>query len=387
MMCAGTCPNEQNIIMALQLEEPESIPSFCQSILGKLTREFLIKYEDNIKDEDVLLTPTGDLTVYKAFGYSSRWNGSPRASIAPDDALRDRILEMNENIKKKMGNAYVINHLGSIRRTNNITSWFVEAGIKSPDDLRFFLDHWSLKKPEKVDIENFRSSRRQCMDANFVPIASENLVMEPGNQSVYFSLTARLMKKEPDLILEFYDLLTRKTELSFKAAVEAGYKIFVIADDCAYKHGPMISPKNYRKFVLPFAKRICDLIHENGGYIFMHTDGYIEPIMDIIIEAGFNGIQPLEPTSGMFIHRVKEKWGDKIACIGNVDTSYVLSFGTEKEVRENVHRCFKEACNSSKRIKGYIFGASGSLHDKVKLDNALAMMDEYKKIRDGLVSI
>jgi uroporphyrinogen-III decarboxylase len=89
----------------------------------------------------------------------------------------------------------------------------------------------------------------------------------------------------------------------------------------------------------------------------------------------------------MTIAHVKKLWGDKLACIGNVDTTNTLSFGTADEVRAYVHRCFQEAKGDNDVISGYVFAASGSLHNRVKLENALAMMDEYKKIREGEISI
>ncbi|MHA1681838.1 MAG: uroporphyrinogen decarboxylase family protein [Promethearchaeota archaeon] len=390
-MCADTCPNEQNIMAALRLQEPEKIPSFCQSIMRKVAQAYFEKYEDDLDDEDVLLTDVGDLTVYKAFGYSSRWNGAPGTTFIQDDEARDKIAEMDAAVKKRMGNRYAVTSMGAIRASNDVAGWFVEAGIRKEEDLRFFLDHWDFKEPTLGEIERFRRGRRQCMDQDFVPFASSNLIMEPANQSIHLSLTAKLMRKNPGLLEEFYDFLTRRTEAQFKAALKAGYKCFVTADDMAYKTGPMFSPENYRKFFVPCADRVCNIVHDGGGLIFMHTDGFIDSVMDCFIDAGYNAIQPLEPTSGMTIARVKRLWGDKLACIGNVDTTSTLSFGVPDDARKYVHRCFREAGGkqgeTAKGIKGYIFAASGTLHDNVKVENALAMMDEYKKIRDGIIPI
>ncbi|MHA1793833.1 MAG: uroporphyrinogen decarboxylase family protein [Promethearchaeota archaeon] len=386
-MCADTCPNEEYIMTALRLGVPEKIPSFCQSIMGEVAKQYFMKYEDDLPDEDILFTEVGDLTIYKCFGYSSRWNGTPNVKFKIDDELRDVIADMSRDVKEKMGANYFVNEMGSIRARNEVVNWFADAGIKTEEQLKFFMEHWDFEEPSSSEIERFRKGRRQCMDADFVPFASSNLIMEPANQSISFSLTARLMKKNPELLDEFYDFLTRMTEARFKAAVAAGYKCFCTPDDMAFKSGPMISPKKYRLFITPKAKRVCDIVHDASGVIFMHTDGFIDPVMECFIDAGYDGIQPLEPTSGMTIKRVKEKWGDRIACIGNVDTTTTLSFGTEQETRKYVHRCFREARGNSKEIRGYIFAASGSLHNKVKLENALAMMDEYKKIRDGIIPV
>lgn len=387
MYPVATCPNERRILDALHLEAPDKIPSFCQSIMGALTRAYLAEHEEDITDDDVLLTQIGDLTLYKAFGYSSHWCGKPHVTVTVDTPWRDRVAEMVAEIHARGKKNWGVNQLGSIRASNAVTHWFVEAGIKNEADLRLMLDNVSLQPPDAKQVEQWREGRLQCLRADFVPFISPHVVMEPANQSISFGLTARLMRRNPALLEEFYDFLTRIAEHEIEAGIKANYKTFCTADDCAYKTGPMISPKQYRRFVTPCATRLCDLVHAAGGVIFMHTDGFIDPIMDCFIDAGYDAIQPLEPTSGMTIERVKRLWGDQLACIGNVDTTTTLSFGTPADARAYVHRCFREARGKDDEIKGYVFAASGSLHDEVKLENALAMMDEYAKVRDGLVPI
>ncbi len=103
-----------------------------------------------------------------------------------------------------------------------------------------------------------------------------------------------------------------------------------------------MSPANYRKFVTPQAKKLCDIVRDANGVIFMHTDGNIYDVIDCFIEAGYHAIQPLEPTSGMTIKKVKEGWGKKIACIGNCDTTTTLPFKSQSEVRAEVRRDMQE---------------------------------------------
>ncbi len=392
-MCPiDTCENEQWIMAAMRREVPEKVPSFVQSIMSRLTKDYLARYEEDLKDEDVLLTSIGDFTVYKGFGYASHWSGSPDAKVVVDDALRDEIARMTEEYHKAGHSSYQVGLLGNVYASNNVTNWYVESGIKTEETLRFFLNHLTVKPPTVKDIEIWGEGRRQCMKANFVPFASHHVVVEPNNTSLTFGLTSKLMRKNPALFNQWLDLIVELPILSFKAAIQAGAKVFCTADDCAFKDGPMYHPRDYRAFVTPRAKRVCDIVHEGRGLIFMHTDGFIDPIMNCFIDAGYDAIQPIETTSmkdeqGESIRRVKRLWGDKLAVIGNCDTTTVLSFGTPSEVRKDVHRCFQEAKGNDDKVAGYIFAASGSLHDKIPLDNALAMMDEYKKIRDGQVPI
>lgn len=44
---------------------------------------------------------------------------------------------------------------------------------------------------------------------------------------------------------------------------------------------------------------ICDLFHESDMWAVFHSDGNLWEIMDQLVEAGIDGINPNEPESGM----------------------------------------------------------------------------------------
>ncbi|MHA1821973.1 MAG: uroporphyrinogen decarboxylase family protein [Promethearchaeota archaeon] len=380
-----TCKTEQLILKALRNEEELEgrIPSFVQSVLPKIASEFFERFDTDehpLEDDQILLTDVGDYTIFKALGYDSHWCGSPAPKLIADDELVEYVRKVEAELRKTHPR-YKVDYLGKIRSGNEITNWYVGPIIKDEETLRFFLDHLEYKPPDDKEIEKWRRSRKQSFEKEFCQFISSNIVMEAG-LGASFALISKLMRKNPSLLEEWYDFLATEAELRFKAGVKAGFKLFCTADDMAYKTGPMMSPANYDRFVIPRSKRLCDIVRDAGGVIFMHTDGNIYEVIDLFIKAGYHGIQPLEPTSGMSIKKVKEKWGDKIACIGNVDTTKLLPFGTEEETRAAVHRVMREGGK-----KGYMFAASGTLHNRVKLDNVLAMLDEWKKINEGIVPL
>jgi len=404
-MNSNTCENEQFILKALRneedFEESECIPNFVQSILEKLRSEFFKRFDvdandstisnkfkdiekDYIITEDkILITPVEDYTIFKALGFDSHWCGGPEIKLIASDALKEKINQMEKELNKTHPN-YHISVDGKINATNKITQWYVGPAIKDEETLRFFMNNLSWKEPDIKEIEKWKNSRKICMEKNFCQFISTNMVME-GGLGVSFALISKLMRKNPELLNEWYDFLMIGPKLRFKASVKAGFKLFCTADDMAYKMGPMISPENYWKFVVPRAKELCDIVRDIDGVIFMHTDGNIYNVIDCFIEAGYHAIQPLEPTSEMSIAKVKEKWGDKIACIGNCDTTNTLPFKSELEIRNEVRKDMKEGRLKGKR--GYMFAASGTLHNRIPLDNVLIMLDEFKKINSGMVKI
>ena len=77
----------------------------------------------------------------------------------------------------------------------------------------------------------------------------------------------------------------------------------------------------------------------------------------------------------MSIGDVKEKYGDRICLSGNVDCKYVLPYGSEEEVRNDVRRCI----DAEGKGGGFILASSNSLHANVDVKNIYVMFDEARK--------
>ncbi|MFA4044716.1 MAG: hypothetical protein HZRFUVUK_001516 [Candidatus Fervidibacterota bacterium] len=158
-------------------------------------------------------------------------------------------------------------------------------------------------------------------------------------------------------------------------AIDEGADAVVSGDDYATRKGLIMSPKHFREFILPYLKRSIDAAHEKGAYFIKHTDGNIWAILDDLVEAGIDAIDPLEPIAGMDIGEVKAKYGDRIAVIGNVDCSYLLCYGTVDEVVEAV----KETIAKASPGGGHILASSNSIHPAVKPELYKAMVETAKE--------
>ncbi|HME52737.1 MAG TPA: uroporphyrinogen decarboxylase family protein [Candidatus Lokiarchaeia archaeon] len=387
-----TCENEQLILSAFNHEPIDTIPSFVQSIMEGVWNPYLTQHEDELDDDAILLTPVGDMTPFKAFGYSSHWTGVPGTEIEPTDALKSKVAEMTADMRKRDPRLSV-SVMGGIKGAaivpgGHSIGWHVGGAIKDAKLLEWWLDNLEIVKPSTKDIEQFIETRRLCMEKNFVPIPGASLIMEPAPQMVDFAMLSILMRKNPALLRRLFDFLTDIGITRAEASLEAGSPIIVIPDDCAYKHGPMISPAQYREFVLPCLSRITSFIHEKNpeAKVFLHTDGDVYSLLDIFVEGGLDGLNPLEVNSGMNLARVKKTHGDKLAFVGNLDTAELLPYGTEEEVRHQVHVILKEGMDGDIKT-GHVFSACGTLHHAVKMENAVAMMDELRKINEGIVSL
>jgi len=136
-----------------------------------------------------------------------------------------------------------------------------------------------------------------------------------------------------------------------------------------------MSPQHFKKFIAPYLKMIVNVSHQGSVPIAKHTDGYLWPILDEIINSGADDLHPMEPQAKMSLKEVKDMYGDRVCVAGNVDVSCVLPFGTVEETVMEVKRCLKEAADGG----GYILSPSNSIHDSVKPENFRAMMKAGKR--------
>ena len=152
-------------------------------------------------------------------------------------------------------------------------------------------------------------------------------------------------------------------------AVAAGVDIVLLGDDYADNRGPFMSPKHFEEFILPALRRAVQTAHEAGARVLKHTDGYIMPIIDMILDTGIDAINPIEPAAGMDIGEVKRKYGDRVCIVGNIDCGDLLSNGTPEQVREAVRECIEAAAPGG----GFMLSSSNSIHSSVRPENCLAM--------------
>jgi uroporphyrinogen decarboxylase len=179
-----------------------------------------------------------------------------------------------------------------------------------------------------------------------------------------------LMTDEPDLIEEWLEV-RNQAELRRVAAIADPELVPVVLpyDDIAYKSSLLFSPAWLRAHWIPCLKRLIDAWHARDTYCLFHSDGNLWAILDDLVEAGIDGLNPLEVLADMTVDKVREKYPD-LFLTGGVDVSQLLPLGTPEEVREV---CRQNIADTNER--GYFLGSSTELHWDVKLENAIAMFE------------
>ncbi|NLW50308.1 MAG: hypothetical protein GXY85_05615 [Candidatus Brocadiaceae bacterium] len=158
-------------------------------------------------------------------------------------------------------------------------------------------------------------------------------------------------------------------------AAEAGADILCTGDDYAHNLAPIMSPTHFERFLYPCLKEVVGVAHAHGLPFLKHTDGDLWPIIDMIVDAGIDVLDPIEPVANMDIGRVKERYGDRIALAGNVDCSHLLPYATPEQVVEAV----KETLAKGGVGGGLILASSNSIHPAVRPENYRAMVEAARR--------
>jgi hypothetical protein len=194
---------------------------------------------------------------------------------------------------------------------------------------------------------------------------------------------AQLARKKPSKLHEICKKFENVSLITEQYCLEAGLKIIGTGDDLGQKDRSLVSPKLYREFFYPALKARCDLAHKYDAVVYMHSCGFIEELLDHMIDAGLDAIQSLEVPAGNDLGRIRAKVRDKMCLIGGIDSSRVMSFGRPADCEAHVKEQIAKATtlDGEKFFTGYIPGAAHNLLDTplVNVQSTIAAIGKYCK--------
>ena len=79
------------------------------------------------------------------------------------------------------------------------------------------------------------------------------------------------------------------------------------AEDMSYNHGPMLSKELFDEFLLPYYRRVVPRLKEHGILAVVDSDGDVTVPAAWFVEAGLDGILPLERQAGVDVATIREQ--------------------------------------------------------------------------------
>ena len=146
-----------------------------------------------------------------------------------------------------------------------------------------------------------------------------------------------------------------------------------VAEDLGGQEGLMFSLDHIREFLLPGMKRIVDLAHSAGAYVFHHNDGAIRDVIPDMVDLGIDILNPIQwRCEGMDRELLKRDFGRDLVFHGGIDNQYTLAFGSVEEVQQEV----KDNLLLLGQGGGYILAPCHNIQAVSPAENVVAMYEE-----------
>jgi hypothetical protein len=187
-----------------------------------------------------------------------------------------------------------------------------------------------------------------------------------------------------DYISEVFD---RQTDIAIqnlekinRAAGDCIDVLYECGTDFGTQDSQFCSAETLASLYGPAYRKINDWVHKNTQWkTFKHCCGAIVPLLDTLIDIGFDIINPVQiNAAGMDPQFLKDTFGKNITFWGGgVDTQRVLQLGTPEQVRTQVH----QLCDIFGANGGFVFSSVHNIQANVPLENVIALMDTIGEIR------
>jgi len=109
----------------------------------------------------------------------------------------------------------------------------------------------------------------------------------------------------------------------------------LFSSDLCYRNGMLFSPAAYRAHMMDLHREMADLLHAHDVLLILHCDGDVREFIPLLIEAGFDCVEPLEARAGNDVRELKPRYGDRISFFGNISMD-VLATGDRALIRHEV---------------------------------------------------
>jgi uroporphyrinogen-III decarboxylase len=174
-----------------------------------------------------------------------------------------------------------------------------------------------------------------------------------------------------EILIRFAMVIGRHVKELIDAGADA------ICASAPYSGQNFISLEIYEKIIAPAQKIIVDLCRTNNVPCYCHTCGSIDDRLESIIDAGFNGLECLDPPplGNVSLKDAIRRIGDRAFIKGNIDPVNVLLNGSVEEVRKSVRNCLEIGMTA----RGFILSTACTISPHTPAENADVLYEMIEK--------
>lgn len=184
------------------------------------------------------------------------------------------------------------------------------------------------------------------------------------------------MYDEPELLMEIIEAADAFwTKLGLRL-IEAGCTALYVANDMGMNGRTLISPAQLREFFFPSLRRQIAAWKAAGGKVLFHSCGNVDAVLEDLADMGIDALNNIQVHSGMDLASVKQRIGDKVTIVGNVDATGIMC-GSDKKLIADAIRQVVEIAGSD---GGLIIATDHSFHEGIPQENVLYFLEQAREI-------
>ncbi len=226
--------------------------------------------------------------------------------------------------------------------------YILEHFVKDEKDLRFMID---LPYDEfAFSSHGYRAESERIGDRGITTFnlhhAGYAVQLLMGSE-----LLAYMSIDERELLHEAFRLYTNRIRSHTKRAIDHGIRGVFSWVGPELLIPPLMGYRDFKDFCFDYDKQICDLIHESGGFVWVHCHGKVAKLMDDFIKMGVDVLNPLEPPKNgdVQMKEIVEKYGNQIGLEGNIEIQDIL-LSSKEVLHDLIHECVKEGAKTGRFI-------------------------------------
>ncbi len=117
-----------------------------------------------------------------------------------------------------------------------------------------------------------------------------------------------------------------------------GIDLLSLGEDLGTQTASIISPAMFRKWLLPYYRRLMQPARAAGAHVSFHSDGYTMELFDDLIDAGVTMVNPQDLCHG--IDNLAKHLKGRVCIKLDIDRQTIVPFGSRNDIRELIKEEF-----------------------------------------------
>jgi len=151
----------------------------------------------------------------------------------------------------------------------------------------------------------------------------------------------RYLAQFEDDLHEVYRRQAEWNKMFANNCIDLGVDMIHVSDDWGSQKTLMFSPSTWWKLIHPYHKITCDAVKNRGTYLSLHCDGNFSPVIDGVIDLGYDVVHPHQESAGMDLRGFKNKYMDSLVVMGGLDVQTTIGFGKLDFLKSEIERILR----------------------------------------------